>query len=517
MRIIIRYVALLCMVINGFAQVTDQSHILRLALANQQFNWDPQAIENTDELLLFSTVYQGLVQLDAKTLQPLPALAESWSISEDGLQYTFTLRSRLYFSDGTPITAESFYRSILRLLDPLMNNPNAELIYMITNAKEYALGAEISAQDVGVSIIDARTIQFNLAYPAPYFFEVLAHPALSPLSGSQLPMKWQEPRSIPFSGPYLYAGTTENGFTLRRNRLYWNAEQVNITTIDVQLFDSEAESNDVIRREEIDWAHNFFNPKEPIHTAHRLVVNQRYASQYFTFIAESGPYAQQDIRKALIMLLPLQLLRDSGLPVATTLVPSTQDYSVVSRFRSDYSEGMLLLSKAGYPEGEGLPPLVIQAFHPEDPRILVMQESWQNAGIQVEIYSPDDHNHYYEVDPIHETTIMESAWSADYLDPLAFLFMWQSDSRYNNTNFRDQYFDELIDNSHRLLGRERLEALAMAEQYLLESGVVIPMNFLVDLELISPFMFMEFGYNPLGRQRFEQLTKRISYIYHNAI
>ncbi|WDI34514.1 peptide ABC transporter substrate-binding protein [Entomospira nematocerorum] len=513
----IKCVATLCIIINGFAQGVDQSHILRLALANQNFNWDPQAIENTDELLLFSSVYQGLVQLDAKTLQPLPALAESWSISDDGLQYTFYLRSRLYFSDGTPITAESFYRSVLRLLDPYIHNPNAELLHMITNAKEYAMGAGIPVQDVGVVVLDERTIQFNLVHPAPYFFEVIAHPALSPLSGSQLPMKWQEPRSIPFSGPYLYAGTTDKGFMLRRNRLYWNAEKVNITTIDVQLFDVEEESNAGLRSEEIDWAHNFFNPKEPIHTNHRLVVNQRYASQYFTFIADNGPYAEPDIRKALIMLLPLQLLRESGLPVATTLIPPTQDYSVVHPFRSDYSEGMLLLSKAGYPEGEGLPTLVIQSFHMEDPRILVMQEAWGNAGISVEIYTPEDHNDYYQISDRQSITIMESAWSADYLDPLAFLFMWQSDSLYNVTNFRDQHFDELIKNSHFLSGRERLQALAMAEKRLLESAVVIPMNFLVDLDLVSPALLTELGHNPLGVRRFENLNKRALYTYYNAI
>nr|WP_246226767.1 peptide ABC transporter substrate-binding protein [Entomospira culicis] len=481
-----------------------ESTILRLALPAHQFNWDPQAIEHDDEHILFSAVYQGLVRLDANSLEPLPALAQAWQVSADGLEYRFTLRPKLRFSDGSAITAQSFYRSILRLIDPNRANPNAELLYMIEGVKDYSLGEESDLRALGIEVLNEREILFRLRHPAPYFFEILAHPALSPLSGSQLPLRWSDPRAIPFSGPYLYAGESEDGIILRRNRLYWQADQVEITTIEVHFHQEEASIDVQLTEGKLDWARNLL-PSQLTHD-HKFLATQRYSSQYYTFVAREGAYAQGTVRRALIKLLPLNMMRDSGMPMAQSLVPPHKDYPTILGINSDYSEGMSLLEQAGYPEAEGLPTLHVLLFSLDDPRALLMQQAWQRAGIDVQLHTLDS-SEYYDSSQWDGIALVEQGWSGEYLDPLTFLSLWLTDSRYNQSTFRSAQFDAMIEASHFLTGKERLLKLAQSEALLMASGVVIPMNFLVDREIVPASAWWGFGRNPLGRQRFEYLRK----------
>lgn len=494
----------------------EDGYVLRLSLAEQNFTWDPQAIEHSDEYLLFSAVYQGLIRLDVNTLEPLPALAESWSISEDGLEYRFVLRSKLRFSDGTPITSQSFYRSFLRLIDPRYSNSNAELLYMVEGVKDYTLSQTADIREVGIEVVDARTIIFRLQYPADYFLETLAHPAFSPLSGSQLPLRWSDPRSIPFSGPYLYAGEIENGFVLRRNRLYWEADKTDLSTIEVHLFDDADSVNAALMNHQIDWAHNFFRLEHLSSENQRVILNERFSSLYYVFVAHEGPYSEGIIRQALAKLLPLQTFRDAGLPIATSLVPPIKGYPRVEGINSDYSEGMFLLEQAGYPEARGLPPITILAFSKEDVKVRLIKQAWQKAGIEVEVVQAESNDEHYSIGASDHITLMEYGWSGEYVDPLAFLFMWQSFSRNNITNFRSAEFDALVKESHFLEQEDRFKKLAESEAFLLSSGIVIPIIFFIDKDAFSCACY-GLGNNLLGRQRFDRLTKRSKHYYDDVV
>jgi len=85
-------------------------------------SWDPAIISDAVSAQLLSQVFEGLTVLDAAS-EVRPALAESWSVEDDGQRIVFELREGLTFSDGTPIDAEDVRRSWLRVIDPARPSP----------------------------------------------------------------------------------------------------------------------------------------------------------------------------------------------------------------------------------------------------------------------------------------------------------------------------------------------------------------------------------------------------------
>ncbi|GFZ98511.1 ABC transporter substrate-binding protein [Paenibacillus marchantiophytorum] len=107
--------------------------------------------QNVNEL-----VFSSLVAIDKAGL-PVPALADKWEISNDGLQYTFHLRPDLKFSDGSPLTAEDAAFSLTVLHDPTYDGPTDITQAYIKGGTEYKKGAATSIE--GIKVIDPLTLQ----------------------------------------------------------------------------------------------------------------------------------------------------------------------------------------------------------------------------------------------------------------------------------------------------------------------------------------------------------------------
>src|SRR5436305_13439617 len=137
-----------------------------IADANSAF-LDPAQVAdaNTDQVV--EMIYSGLVRSDIN-LNVVPDQASSWDVSPDNKAYTFHLRQGLTFSDGTPITAQTYVYTLTRALLPEVKSPIASFFE----------GAIVGANDVnnnktktltGVKAIDCQTLQINLTQPTPYF------------------------------------------------------------------------------------------------------------------------------------------------------------------------------------------------------------------------------------------------------------------------------------------------------------------------------------------------------------
>src|SRR5690606_29450122 len=100
--------------------------------------------------------------------------ASDYTVSDDGLVYTFTIRDDAVWSDGEPVTAQDFEYAFKRLLDPEMAADYAYLQYPIKNAEAVNTG-EMEADELGIRVIDDKTIEFTLEQPTPYFVDALTH------------------------------------------------------------------------------------------------------------------------------------------------------------------------------------------------------------------------------------------------------------------------------------------------------------------------------------------------------
>jgi oligopeptide transport system substrate-binding protein len=164
----------------GKAPVSQQTYTSPIILLNGSTDLttlDPAVAYDQSSLSVISMIYTGLVQLDDQ-MQVQPQLAKSWSLSSDGLTWTFHLQTGLKFSDGTPLTASDVAYSIDRALQPATKS-TVSLIYLsdILNADKLREGRipTIIGAGNGLQVIDANTLQIVTQTREPYFLDTLAN------------------------------------------------------------------------------------------------------------------------------------------------------------------------------------------------------------------------------------------------------------------------------------------------------------------------------------------------------
>lgn len=121
--------------------VAPQENVLRYISGSEPQSLDPAVPTGQPEARVIMALFDGLVEYHPKTMEPIPAIAESWEASEDGTEYIFHLRKNATFTNGVPITAKDFDYSFKRALNPNLAAENAYLAYYIKYAKPYNAGA----------------------------------------------------------------------------------------------------------------------------------------------------------------------------------------------------------------------------------------------------------------------------------------------------------------------------------------------------------------------------------------
>jgi ABC-type transport system substrate-binding protein len=187
---------------------------------------DPALAQDADSLKVSQYLYAGLVSLDAGG-SAQPALAASWVISDDTLDYIFTLRPDAAFSDGTPITSDTIVTNFNRWFDPQSTLRGSgdyaswKKLFLGFLGEKEADGRPVSPVD-GIEKVDALTVIIHLNRPMPELLTNLADPALSILKPEALADSKYGTSSVPViaSGPYQVASWTDSGLTLSPNPAY---------------------------------------------------------------------------------------------------------------------------------------------------------------------------------------------------------------------------------------------------------------------------------------------------------
>src|SRR5258708_10494318 len=154
--------------------------VLRIANVGEPERLDRHKTSTTIEANILRNLFEGLMVLDPSGNVAL-GVAENFSVSEDGLTYTFRLRDNAKWSNGDPVTAGDFVYSLRRIEDPRTRSQYAEVLYPIKNAQEVNTG-KAALTDLGVAAPDARTVEITLKAPTPYFLQLLTHTSSLPVS-----------------------------------------------------------------------------------------------------------------------------------------------------------------------------------------------------------------------------------------------------------------------------------------------------------------------------------------------
>src|SRR5471030_1654310 len=160
------------------AQVSDAS-VLRRGLGGEPASLDPAAASDNFSTQVIQDLYEGLTA-ESPTGEVVPGVASSWSLDETGMTYTFHLRADARWSNGEPVRAEEFIASWQRVLDPKQASPVAADLRLIAGAAAIMSG-QLSPKSLGVAAPSSDVLVVNLAQPAPYFLQLLAHSAAFPI------------------------------------------------------------------------------------------------------------------------------------------------------------------------------------------------------------------------------------------------------------------------------------------------------------------------------------------------
>ena len=153
----------------------NKKGILLKANGTDPTDLDPQVVTGVTEFNIVMALMEGLMIPDAKTLEPMPGIAESYDVSEDGRTYTFYLRPDARWSNGDAITAHDFVFSYRRMLSPSFGAEYAYMLYPMLNAKAYHSGELDDPKQLGVEALDVKTLVIRLENPVPFFLALTSH------------------------------------------------------------------------------------------------------------------------------------------------------------------------------------------------------------------------------------------------------------------------------------------------------------------------------------------------------
>ena len=162
-------------------ELGNEQSILHLGNGTEISDVDPHITTGMPEYHIQMALFEGLVAKDPKTLEIIPAVAESWTVSEDGTTYTFKIRDNAKWSDGDALTAQDFVYSYHRAMMPALGNQYAYSLYILENAEAFHKGEISDFSQVGIHAIDDKTLEFKLIAPVPYFLKLLDHHSMFPV------------------------------------------------------------------------------------------------------------------------------------------------------------------------------------------------------------------------------------------------------------------------------------------------------------------------------------------------
>jgi ABC-type oligopeptide transport system substrate-binding subunit len=435
-----------------------------------------------------------------------PGVAESWSVSEDGLSYRFKLRANAKWSNGDPVTAGDFLFAFRRVENPKTNSISAEVFYPIKNAEEINAG-KLDVTTLGVAAPDERTFEITLKAPTPHFLQVLVLEQAMPVheKSVRLSEDWVKPGKMVSNGAYMLDDWRPyEHIRIIKNPYYWNAGKV---TIDVVVFDPSDNVATVLKRyragefdiiygnltndvpnDQLGWLKQNM-PKE-LHVAPFAAV------AYYLFNTTKAPLNDIRVRQALSMAIDREVLvakitRGGEQPAYGYVPDGIANYISQKASWARMSQGdreaaaIKLLTDAGYGPKKPLNLRFAYATSENRKQIAVaIAAMWKRIGVNLELANTEQMVHIANL-VRGNFEVGAQAWNADYNDAHDFLFQWQTST--NRARFSDAGYNRLMDEASVTsdLGK-RAQLLQQAEQILLREMPMMPLFFYVSKNLVSP-------------------------------
>ena len=428
---------------------------------------DPAFLNTDDDAYHLYAVYNRLVGINT-SMEPVPELAESWSVSDDGLTWTFKLRPGVKFHDGSDFGAADVVYTFARLLDPALNSPAASTLSFLTAD--------------AIKAVDDQTVTFTTASPIANLPELIAvkYTLIVPEGAKAEDLRLHENGTGPFKQETFTPSETKR--VLVRNDQYWKAGLPKAKCLEMSVMTEEVPRTAALQSGAVDLILVTSAASVPqLQADPGVKLLESPAGTYYNFVMwmDQKPFDDVRVRQAMKAVVDRQAMVDTVLlgygepgndnPVPPSW-PSAFTHDIPQR---DVDKAKRLLAEAGYPDGIDLDLYTGEG----SPGLVKMAEAYQqmaaDAGIRVNLIQNPADSYWSTI--YNQKPFFQAAWSARTpAQSLAYTFA--SNSSNNESRWKRPDYDALLDAAREEIDPAKRAAIYNEAQKMLteEGSTIIP-------------------------------------------
>jgi oligopeptide transport system substrate-binding protein len=489
--------------------VLDKNQVLTYNLTTEPKALDPAKSTGYPEFRVEHACFEGLTDFGVND-RPTPGAALKWTISPDGLTYTFFLRHNAKWSNGDPVTAHDFEYAWKRLLNPKTGSSYASTLYYLKNGEEYNTGKITDSDAVGVKAKDNLTLIVTLKAPCSYFLTLTVQPSLYPLNRKVVEVnpKWDsDPKTYVGNGPFkLVNWVHQEKLEFVPNPNYWNRTKIKLKKLICYTIEEQSTGLTMFESGKLDLLDELPRQEIPrLKNEGKIRFSPSIGTYYYLINTKKEPFKDVRVRKALALAINrgqiIKYVTKAGEKPSLGFVPyGVPDATDAKEFRTaggnyfkdaDLAKAKKLLAEAGYADLKKFPAIQILYNTSETNKQIaeVIQEMWsKELGINITLTN-QEWKVYLESRKRGDFQIARASWMGDYVDPMTFLDVWTSENGNNYSGWSNAHYDKLIDQAKVTTNaKTRLKLLHEAEKLLMEEMPIIPIYYYT-----RPYLFSKWA------------------------
>lgn len=490
---------------DTLVEIGNQQQIMHIGNMTEPAEVDPHVTSGLPEYHLQMAIFEGLVSKHPQTLVPVPGVADSWTISDDKLVYSFHIRDAAKWSNGERLTAYDFEYSWKRALQPEIGSEFVKDFFVIQNAEAYYKGEIKNFDAVGIKALNESTLQVSLKFPVPYFLLQLDNFSMYPVQQKTIEKfhafkergtGWTRPENFVGNGPFIIKEWIPSViFSVQKNPYYWDSANVRLNEIHFYPYENLLLEERMFKAGQLHKTE--FLPSSTVkkyRTSPAYYSYPFYGIYYYVFNTKVKPLDDVRVRKALAYSIDRDSLvknvTQGGQTPAYHYTPDDPyGYTASARFSYDVNLAQKLLAEAGFPSGKNFPALELtyntQADHLK--LAVAIQQMWKkNLGIDIRLRNLE-WKVYLDARNSRDFQILRRGNVADVLDPSTFLFSMVTGDPLNESEWGSQRFDQLMKLSTQAKTQdERYKYFQEADQILVDEMPLLPLYGYTTNNLVSP-------------------------------
>jgi oligopeptide transport system substrate-binding protein len=456
--------------------------------------------------------FEGLTTRDKDAATIRPGVAESWDVADDKVTWTFHLRKDSKFSDGTPVTAQTFVDSWRRVADPKTASHYSGTMYFIKGFREANTG-QAGLDAVAVKALDDYTFQTVTNSPAAFMTTLLATEWVSfpqPMHIiSKVGTDWvNDPKTLVSNGPYRVTSIKpDQEVVLEPNPYYWGPkaavrigwEQLNSAKYGFPEAMSAYEAG------QLDMAFVPFTDldrvKQDPTLSKELVSKPNSYVWWINTDTSNPPFTDKRFRQALYLAIDREKLTRDVLkgalePHYTVLAPEVKiGYTADARINGTAEDAKRLLAEAGFPNGQGVRELELAGYADQVDRRAVyqaIQAMWKETlgiNIRLNLLQTKALQDFRVSHKTQAYDMFDGGWLPDFNDPynwLNFLFSAETDRNWPKYRSNQEFNDLITQGAGEQDLQKRTDLYAKAHNIITNDAPVLPYGKVVDWEVRKP-------------------------------